>query len=283
MSTSSGSRQIRTDDVMGTVASIHVITDASHDVVSAVDESARSCFDELHELDRIFSTYRDDSDISRIRSGELDLAHADERVAMVHAACLEARETTGGLFDAWQQGWFDPTGYVKGWAAEGAARRALLPLVNVPGIHAAGLTVGGDMQLFTADGSDWTWRVGVADPADPARLAATVDVRTGAVATSGTAERGCHIVDPRTGRASSSVAGATVVADRLTTADLWATTAVVAGFEDLTWIGTPGVRSGVVIASDGRVRRWAAGVELTPAGASAAWPVAHRSASRSAA
>jgi thiamine biosynthesis lipoprotein len=139
----------------------------------------------------------------------------------------------------------------------------LEPLVHLDGVHAVGLSVGGDMQVFTAAGSDWVWRVGISNPLNPKQVAATVEVVDGAVATSGAAERGAHILDPRTGATATSVAGATVVADRLSTADLWATTAVVAGFDDLSWIAAPGIRSGLVISPAGAVRRWAQGVEIT--------------------
>ena len=44
------------------------------------------------------------------------------------------------------------------------------------------------------------WRIGIEDPHDPARVLAVVPVRNGAVATSGTAHRGAHLVDARTGR-----------------------------------------------------------------------------------
>jgi thiamine biosynthesis lipoprotein len=254
-------RSAWTDEVMGTVASIHLIADAAHTTDPV--PNVRACFDDLHDADRLFSTYRDDSQISRLRRGTLRLEDADERVLSVHSACAEAATSTGGLFDAWHRGWFDPTGYVKGWAAERAARRALEPLVHLEGEHAVGLSVGGDMQLFTAPGSDWVWRVGISDPLNPEQVAATVEVVDGAVATSGAAERGAHILDPRTGSAAVSVAGATVVADGLSTADVWATTAVVAGFDDLSWISAPGIRSGLVISPAGGIRRWAQGVEIT--------------------
>ena len=48
------------------------------------------------------------------------------------------------------QGAFDPTGYVKGWAVENAARRHLAPLLA--DATAVGINAGGDMQLFTAPG-----------------------------------------------------------------------------------------------------------------------------------
>ncbi|MET2011851.1 FAD:protein FMN transferase [Microbacterium chocolatum] len=246
---------------MGTTASIHVIGEVTP---VAFTEAVHGCMAELQRADRVFSTYRDDSDLRRIARGELEVADADPLYSEVVTACAAAERETGGLFRAAIAGVFDPTGLVKGWAVERAARAWLAPLLDRPGsVIAAGLTVGGDMQLFTAAGADWTWNVGIVDPADTARVIATVPVRTGAVATSGTAERGAHIVDPRTGIAAAGVASATVVADSLARADVFATAAVVAGFEDLSWVGRIPEASGVVVSPDGRVRRFLGGVEVT--------------------
>ena len=164
------------------------------------------------------------------------------------------------MFSATWHGTFDPTGYVKGWSVENAARRHLAPLLE----HevAVGINAGGDMQLFTAPDSDWRWNVGIADPRRPGQVIATLEVRNGAVATSGSAERGSHIIDPRTGEPAHGVVSASVVDDSLTRADLWATAAVVAGFEDRSWVARSGTRTGIVIADDGRVTRWLDGTSV---------------------
>ena len=67
----------------------------------------------------MFSTYRDDSQVSEIRAGQLDIADADPLVKEVWDSCLLARELTDGAFDPWKvDGGFDPSGFVKGWAAD---------------------------------------------------------------------------------------------------------------------------------------------------------------------
>jgi len=82
-----------------------------------------------------------------------------------------------------------------------------------------------------------------------------------AVATSGTAERGAHLIDPRSVRPVPGLVSATVVADTLTVADVWATVAAVSGIDDLDAVRSAPVTSGIVWA-DGRVRRWAGGIEI---------------------
>ncbi|WP_298866132.1 FAD:protein FMN transferase [uncultured Microbacterium sp.] len=151
MQTANEGTRVWVEEIMGIPMSIHLIgleekTDAG------ADRAVRACFDELREIDRVFSTYRTDSDISRIRRGELSIADAESRVALVADACERAEQVTGGLFSAWWRGWFDPTGYVKGWAVEAAARRHLEPLLGAA--TAVGINAGGDLQLFTAAGAD---------------------------------------------------------------------------------------------------------------------------------
>ncbi|VXB18619.1 Thiamin biosynthesis lipoprotein ApbE [Microbacterium sp. 8M] len=261
-------RQVRTAELMGTVASVHVLTvDRSPAPALAVRISAAqdAAIAQLHEIDALFSPFRPDSQISLLRAGELRAGDADPRIAEVAEACARLAEASGGRFDAHRQGWFDPTGYVKGWAVERAAVRHLAPLLSEPGVVAVALSAGGDMQLLTAADADWTWSIGIADPDRAGELRARIPLREGAVATSGPSERGAHIVDPRTGAAVADAPTATVIADRLSDADAWATVAVVAGFDDLTWLRAAPDCSGVLIAPDGRIRRWTHGVEVVAA------------------
>ncbi|GAA1994645.1 FAD:protein FMN transferase [Microbacterium pumilum] len=250
---------------MGTTISIHILTRPAASEIDCdpvVSDAVADCFADLRDVDRVFSTYRGDSDISQLRRGERTAAELDPRVVQVATACDDWERATEGCFSAHWRGWFDPTGYVKGWAVETAARRRLAPLVSRADVVAAGINAGGDLQLFSSDAADWSWRVGIADPARPGTIVATIDVKNGAVATSGTAERGEHIIDPRTGLPARSVLSATVIADGLTAADVWATTAAVAGIDDLAWIAGAGTRTGVVIGADGTVRRWLGSTEI---------------------
>ncbi|GEP47460.1 FAD:protein FMN transferase [Microbacterium saccharophilum] len=258
-------RQVWTEQIMGTVVSIHAVTRTGAPERGATEAAA--AFAALREVDRVFSTYRDDSDISRLRRGECAVASLDPRVAEVAAACTAWEAATAGRFSADWRGWFDPTGFVKGWAVESAARAHLAPLLADDEVVAVGINAGGDLQLYTAPGADWVWHVGIADPTRPGVVLATVDVVDGAVATSGLAERGAHIIDPRSGAPARGVASATVIADGLAAADVWATSAVVAGMDELAWIQDAGTRTGILIGDDGRVRRWIRSIEVSVVGA----------------
>jgi thiamine biosynthesis lipoprotein len=80
-------------------------------------------------------------------------------------------------------------------------------------------------------------------------------IRTGAVATSGTAHRGAHIIDPRTGQAPIGVASVSVVAASLTWADIDATAAYVQGTEAARWLERRRIRAALVIWANGTSTR----------------------------
>jgi thiamine biosynthesis lipoprotein len=142
----------------------------------------------------------------------------------------------------------DPSGVVKGWAAQRASQ--LLTALDETDFR---LSAGGYIVCRTALPNGSAWRIGIEDPHDPTRLIAMVPVRSGALATSGTAHRGDHLIDPRTGQPPSGVASITVIAESLTWADIDATAAYVHGREAARWLQTR--RSTELLSSGPTVRR----------------------------
>ncbi len=201
----------------------------------------------LRETDRVFSTYRADSAISRLGRGELDLDHCPPEVAVVLALGEVARRESGGAFAVRRGGVLDPSGVVKGWAAE----RAAAHLAELPDTDFC-LSAGGDITCRTLDPVAASWRIGIEDPHDPSRFAAVVPLHSGAVATSGTARRGAHIVDARTGRPPTGIASVTVVGDSLTAVDIDATAAFALGVDGERWLAGRGHRATLVIDAGGR-------------------------------
>jgi FAD:protein FMN transferase len=201
----------------------------------------------LHHVDAVFSTYRADSDISRIQRGELRVADAHPEVPPVLDLCARIRTATGGAFSAMSQGRLDPTGLVKGWAIERASG-----LLREQGAANHAVNGGGDLQLAGQAEPGRPWTVGIADPHTGDRVATTVTGRNFAVATSGVAERGQHILDPFTGRPATGLASATVVGKSLTYADAYATAAFVLGRNAIRWIDGIDGYAALLIDADGR-------------------------------
>jgi thiamine biosynthesis lipoprotein len=213
----------------------------------------------LQRADAVFSTWNEHSPMSQLRRGEITVGQAPPEVAAVLDACETARSLSQGWFDPWAMpGGLDPTGYVKGWAAQ----RALDSLAG-PGLRGAIVNAAGDIATFGCPGTGRPFRVGIVDPDDRRRLACVVEI-IGAVATSGTYERGPHLVDPWTGARSSRAASASVTGPDLGLADALATALVVAGEEGLGFIDPIEGYEGLVIGTDGS-RKWTERFPFAPA------------------
>jgi thiamine biosynthesis lipoprotein len=204
---------------------------------------------ELREVDAVFSTYRLDSVVSRLGRGEIALEACPPEMAEVLALGELAERQSRGAFRVRRAGpageaVLDPTGVVKGWAVERAAD-------HLRALEATDfcLSAGGDLVGRALEGEPW--RVGIEDPHDPARVLAVVPVRDGAGATSGTAHRGAHLVDARTGLAPRGVASVTVIGPDLTWADIDATAAYAQGADAARWLAGRAGRTGLVVWPDG--------------------------------
>jgi thiamine biosynthesis lipoprotein len=204
----------------------------------------------LRHAETVFSTYQPDSDISRLRRGELALEATDPWVPVVLDLCADLQLTTRGHFTAVRDGHIDPTGLVKGWAVERASA-----ILTRHGARNHAVNGGGDVQLAGAPDPERPWQVGISHPFDRSSVVATVSGREFAVATSGSAERGPHIVDPFSGRTPNELASASVVGPSLTCADAYATAAFVMGREAVRWIAGVDQYEALLITAEGTILR----------------------------
>ncbi|WP_084262867.1 FAD:protein FMN transferase [Actinomadura formosensis] len=239
------------EHVMGTVFTFDVRTASSPAITDALAEAVAW----LHHVDRVFSPYRPDSQITRLAEGRVTIGQCDAEVAGVLRRCRELERRTGGAFTCEPGGRLDPGGLVKGWAIERASA-----ILHEAGAHDHCVNGGGDVQARGAARSGRPWRIGLTDPHHRDRIIAAVAGHDLAVATSGTAERGAHIVDPRTGRPATGLASLTLVGRHLTDVDALATAAFVMGDAARAWAGAhPGVEA-LAVTSGGSVW-WTPGFE----------------------
>lgn len=216
---------------MGTTASVHVDDDVPAEAFEGALVGLRG---EMERLESIFSVYRPDSEISRINAGVLHHLDASTEVIEVLDACAWLEQSSWGAFSirrSRESTDINPSGFVKGWATEHASR-----LLTAAGLRHWYLGVGGDYAVRGGMADGAPWRIGIIDPRDPDMLVGTAEVMDGAVATSGTAERGAHIWDPRTGGPATHFLSVTVTGPSLTWADAYATTVFVMGEAGLQWV-----------------------------------------------
>jgi thiamine biosynthesis lipoprotein len=234
----------RAEPVMGTVASFTVVPGSQSG--RAVADAIRAACAVLHEADATFSTWDPCSPVSRLRRGEAALSDLPADVGEALDCCASARLMSGGWFDPWAMpGGVDPTGLVKGWAVDRA-----LAVLREAGMAAAMINGGGDIAVYGSPAPHQHWRIGIRHPWRAGALAAILEVPA-AVATSGSYERGAHLVDPFTGRPGGSAASATVTGPSLAFADALATALAVGGDEVLGIVSGLDGYDGYLIRADG--------------------------------
>ena len=205
-----------------------------------LDRAMESVITFCENVDLDFSTYKDGSWVSRLRRGEVAIEDAPDDVQEVWNLCVQAREISGGAFDPWAvEGGFDPSGLVKGWAADKCA-----DLLVAAGVQHLQVNAAGDLALrggwFDSDNSEIKpWSIGVVNPDNKLEVVKVYEITDGAIATSGTYERGAHINDPHNGMIAIGAKSATVVGPAGWLCDAMATAVMVGGTDAAQWFGQP--------------------------------------------
>jgi thiamine biosynthesis lipoprotein len=225
------------EPVMGTLATVELYDPVPDPGVLG------EVFAWLHEVDRRFSTYRADSEVCRLDRGELSTVDCSADLRQVLDDCAQLWQRTDGYFDVYATGRLDPSGYVKGWAVEVASTR-----LTAAGAVNHYVDAGGDIQTRGTPGPGQRWEIGVRHPWERDKICWLLAGTDLAVATSGTYERGNHVIDPRTGHPATDLRSVTVVGRDLGVADAYATAAVAMGQAGLAWLaGLAGYESAAVL------------------------------------
>jgi thiamine biosynthesis lipoprotein len=252
VSLAAGSRRV--EEVWGTVIGV----DVREPVAVGLLDDVFAWFDRVDDL---FSTWRDDSEISRLGRRDLRPCDTSPEVQEVLALCDDLMWESRGAFDIGfaadprvetREGFgpVDPSGFVKGWALERAAT-----MLQGAGLTNFSINAGGDVLTRGRPEPGRPWRIGIQHPTQRAASAAVITGADLAVATSGRYERGDHIIDPRTGAPARGLISVTVVADDLGRADGYATAALVLGDAAMEWLATrSGIEAMVITDNDDVIR-----------------------------
>src|SRR5690349_1892708 len=94
--------------------------------VEIVDPPANAgVFDEIYTyfnyIDQTFSPFKETSEVSRVNRGELALEDTCRDMQTILDLADQTMRETGGYFNVWHNGVFNPSGVVKGWAIDEAA------------------------------------------------------------------------------------------------------------------------------------------------------------------
>jgi FAD:protein FMN transferase len=203
--------------------------------------------------DQAFSLFRPESELTKVNASAAPVLRVSPLFAKTFSCALEAAFDTGGLVD--------PTVGARTASRLGEARLEGLLLFRPPGLRldlngvVKALAVGEAVATlagegFVSAGGDLAVR-GPVDVGLPGGDA--VRVVRGGLATSGIVSRGHHLIDPRTGRPSTSPwAQVTVSGASCLAADVAAKAAFLLGPDGPRWLDERGM-AGRFIAADGEV------------------------------
>ena len=244
MITTDGGR-LRVEQIMGTAIGIDLRDDDVPE--AAVEDGLRLAAPRRRAVQHLQAGERGEP--AGPRGAELDACSLELR--RVLALAEQLRDDSGGHFDVRghrADGGLDPSGVVKGWAVEEAAW-----ILDAAGARNYAINAGGDVLVRGGPVPDEPWRIGIRHPLRVDAIAHVVELRDGAVATSGAYERGEHITNPLTAAAPRDWLSLTVVGPSLTMADAYATAAFAMGSAGLAWVSRhPGYRAYGINAAEVR-------------------------------
>jgi thiamine biosynthesis lipoprotein len=229
----------RTEQIMGMPVTVEVVDDG------VAEAAIRRTFDYFRSVDARYSTYKKNSEISRINRG---LSRADWSTEMrrIMELCEQTKQETGGYFDIEHGGKLDPSGLVKGWAIKQAAEQ-----LRSEGVRDFRIDAGGDVQVNGASSRGRAWRIGILNPFKRDEVVKIVEVSSEGVATSGTAMRGQHIYNPRApGKPITEIASLSVIGPDVYEADRFATAAFAMGKQGIAFIESRPGLEGYMIGAD---------------------------------
>lgn len=235
---------VHQEAVMGTVVTFQLHTPLP---LSQAEAALSQAIAWLQWVDDTFSTYKVASEVNRFDRGELPAGSMSAELRAVLALCNALAEETGGFFDAWAGRHFDPSGVVKGWSVDHASE-----ILLSHGIADHLLDAGGDLLMRGRPLGAEQWHVALRHPLESGAFSAVLSLREGAVATSGTYERGLHVLDPFTGGPAKGLASVTVVGPDLTRADAYATAALAMGPGAPAWLSKLAGYEAQVVTPEGR-------------------------------
>lgn len=229
----------RQDIVMG--MPINVCIDINDEVL--LDKS----FEIFKEVDKKFSTYKEDSETIAIQKGNIKLENVSEEMSEIIKQGIILKEKTLGYFDMYYDEVFDPTGIVKGWAIDNVSSMLKEHVRNFF------VDAGGDIYAAGTNETGNKWRVGIQDPFDTGKIFLRVNISNMSIATSGNYQRGKHIKNPSNGKEADEVSSVSIVAPSATIADGYATAVFAKGENGLDLIKNDKEVDGCIILKDKRV------------------------------
>jgi thiamine biosynthesis lipoprotein len=227
---------------MGMPVTVEVVGETDGTMVDAV-------FSYFEGVDRRFSTYKSDSEITAINRARLARAECSSEMGEVFALAEHTKRQTDGFFDIRKtDGTLNPSGIVKGWAIRNAAG-----IIADTGARDFFIDAGGDIQSSGVNALGKEWSVGIRNPFNAAQVIKVIHPRGRGIATSGNYVRGQHIYNPHApDRPIADIISLTVIGPDVLEADRFATAAFAMGKAGIHFIERMPGLEGYVVDRAGR-------------------------------
>jgi thiamine biosynthesis lipoprotein len=227
--------------IMGMPIEIEIVDAGARETLEAV-------FAYFVSVDNRFSTYKEDSEISRINRGEVANNALSAEMSEVFALAGKTKVETRGYFDIRRpDGLIDPSGVVKGWAVRNAAA-----LIREAGYEDHFVNAGGDIAMSGKNARGEEWSVGIRNPFNIHEIVKVVYPRGKGIATSGSYIRGDHIYNPHAPEEKlEDIVSITVIGPDVLEADRFATAAFAMGKTGIAFIESLEGFDGYAIDRDG--------------------------------
>lgn len=199
---------------------------------NALKKDFEDIFSFFKSIDKRFSTYKKNSEISAINNGRLKIDKISSEMKEVFRLSEQTKHETNGFFDIEKNGNFDPSGLVKGWAVLKAAN-----LLLKKGFKNFYIDAGGDVQAFGKNKNGKLWKIGIKNPFNQNEIVKVVQIKNEGLATSGIYIRGSHIYNPKSNKKpEDEIISLTVIGPDIYEADRFATAAFAMGKSGINFI-----------------------------------------------
>lgn len=231
----------RQKDIMGMPVIINIVD------ATVKEEDFSSVFSYFHAIDQRFSTYKEDSEVTKINRGEITKENYSSAMKKIVRLSEETKRQTNGYFDIISNGKLDPSGLVKGFAIAQAAN--MLKKKEYANFY---VEIAGDIQVYGKNEKGEKWRVGIRNPYNKEEIVKVLQLENNGIATSGTYIRGNHIYNPIDKKSADAIVSMTVIGSNIYDADRFATAAFAMGEKGIQFIDSLAGFEGYMITKDNR-------------------------------
>ena len=186
-------------------------------------EAINKTFDYFKYVDEKFSPFKKDSEVSKINDEKTNEADYSADMKEILKLADQTKKETNGYFDIMDNnGKYNPSGIVKGWAVYKAAE-----LLKSMGYYNFYVDAGGDIQVEGKNAEKNPWKIGIKNPFNTSEVVRVVYLdKNQGIATSETYIRGQHIYNPKNRKEKmNEIVSISVIGKNVYEADRFATAA----------------------------------------------------------